>query len=75
MNGLNNVEPVKRLKSNNMKTTTIQEDPLTGDLYIELDEETWDLLRWQEGDTVVWEKYQNSWTVRKKYDTTVEQVE
>jgi hypothetical protein len=58
-----------------MKTTTVKEDPLTGDLYIELDEETWDLLRWQEGDTVVWEKYQNSWTVRKKYDTTVEQVE
>jgi hypothetical protein len=58
-----------------MKTTTVKEDPLTGDLYIELDEETWDLLRWQEGDTVVWEKYQNSWTVRKKDDTTVEQVE
>lgn len=75
MNGLNNVEPVKQLKSNNMKTTTVKEDPLTGDLYIELDEETWDLLRWQEGDTVVWEKYQNSWTVRKKDDTTVEQVE
>jgi hypothetical protein len=75
MNGLNNVELEKQLKSNNMKTTTVKEDPLTGDLYIELDEETWDLLRWQEGDTVVWEKYQNSWTVRKKDDTTVEQVE
>jgi formylmethanofuran dehydrogenase subunit D len=75
MNGLNNVELEKQLKSNNMKTTTVKEDPLTGDLYIELDEETWDLLRWQEGDTVVWEKYHNSWIVRKKDDTTVEQVE
>ena len=58
-----------------MKTTTIKEDPLTGDLYIELDEETWNELGWQMGDSVVWEEHQGNWTIRKKDDATLGQTE
>ena len=74
MNGLSNAELVKQLR-NNMKTTTVKEDPLTGDLYIELDEETWNELGWQMGDSVVWEEHKDGYTVRKKDDATLEQTE
>lgn len=58
-----------------MKTTTVKEDPQTGDLYIQLDEQTLDMLGWQSGDTVVWEKHQDNWTIRKKDDATLGQTE
>lgn len=58
-----------------MRTTTVKEDPLTGDLYIELDEDTFDTLGWQEGDTVVWKEHQNGWLIRKKDDATLEQTQ
>lgn len=74
MNGLNNEELEKQTK-NNMKIVTTKEDPLTGDLYIELDEETCHKLGWQIGDTLIWEQHQDSWSIRKKDDATLEQTE
>ena len=72
MNGLNNVEPVNLLKSNNMQTVTLQEDPLTGDLYFQLPEDVVLELGWGPGDTIEWTEIENgAWTL-KKYVPTVE---
>lgn len=58
------------------RTTEIKEDPLTGDLYIEIDPTVWDELGWKVGDDVVWEEqYQQQWVIRKKDDTTLDSPE
>ena len=58
------------------RTTEIKEDPLTGDLYIEIDPTVWDELGWKVGDDVVWEEqYQQQWVIRKKDDTTLDSTE
>ena len=70
-------ELAKQLKKNNMqKTAIIREDPLSGDLYFNLDEDVLTHLGWKEGDTLIWEDQGNdSWSIRKKDDTSVEQTE
>ena len=58
------------------RTTEIKEDPLTVDLYIEIDPTVWDELGWKVGDDVVWEEqYQQQWVIRKKDDTTLDSPE
>jgi hypothetical protein len=52
-----------------MKETIVQEDPLTGDLFIQFDKETVKELGWNEGDTLVWKGNHFTWYVSKKYDT------
>jgi hypothetical protein len=66
MNGPSSVEPVKQPKSINMKTTTLQEDPLTGDLYIELSKDVVLELGWDPGDIIEWiDNKDGSWTLGK----------
>ena len=49
-----------------MKTTTVKEDPETGELFIEFDDETIAELGWEIGDTVEWiENSDGTWTIRK----------
>lgn len=36
-------------------TSTVKEDPQTGDLYIEFPDEMMKHLGWKEGDVLVWE--------------------
>lgn len=49
-----------------MWTTEVKEDPQTGDLYIEFDDEVIKTLGWEEGDTLVWEGNHSTYYVRKK---------
>jgi hypothetical protein len=45
----------------------VVEDPLTGDLILQLTDELCNELGWTVGDTLVWEELpNNSWSVRKK---------
>lgn len=51
------------------KTTTLDvvEDPLTGDLILQLTDELCNDMGWTVGDTLVWEELPNkSWSLRKK---------
>lgn len=51
------------------KTTTLDvvEDPLTGDLILQLTDELCNEMGWTVGDTLVWEELPNkSWSLRKK---------
>lgn len=49
-----------------MWTTEVKEDPQTGDLYIEFDDEVIKTLGWEEGDTLIWEGNHSTYYVRKK---------
>lgn len=49
-----------------MYTTQIKEDPETGDLYIEFDNEVIEKLGWKEGDNLIWEGNNQTYYVRKK---------
>ena len=52
-----------------MKMTTVKEDPETGELFIEFDDETIAELGWEIGDTVEWiENSDGTWTIRKVVD-------
>ena len=51
-------------------TVQVQEDPQTGDLFIELPPEVVEKLAWAEGDTLIWEGNGTTCYVRKKDDTS-----
>ena len=49
-----------------MKTTTVKEDPVTGEQYIELPQRLLAQLGWKEGDDLEWVELENgSWSVKK----------
>ena len=54
-----------------MYTTTVEEDPLTGDLYITLDDTVMEELGWEIGDELIWEGNHQTVYVRKKDAPTV----
>ena len=48
-------------------TLNVEEDPLTGDLILNLTDELCEEMGWTVGDTLVWEELpNNSWSLRKK---------
>ena len=51
-----------------MSTLVVQEDPDTGELYIELPDRILKQLGWKPGDTVEWREENNGimWTIAKK---------
>lgn len=56
-----------------IRQLTIQEDPQTGDLYLDLTEELCDEMGWSIGDDLVWEeRADGAWSLRKKDASTVE---
>ena len=55
-----------------MRRLTVQEDPQTGDLFLELPEELLEEMDWKEGDTLIWEGNNNTYYVRKKDASTME---
>lgn len=57
-----------------MYEAQVKEDPQTGDLYIELDDELVESLGWEEGDTLIWEGNHSTYYVRKKNVSTVEET-
>lgn len=66
MSGPNNAENANKMQS---KSTTLDvvEDPLTGDLILQLTDELCNEMGWAVGDTLVWEEQpNNSWLLRKK---------
>ena len=58
-----------------MYSTTVKEDPRTGDLYIEFDPDVMEELGWKEGDDLIWEGNHNTFYVRKKDASFVERTE
>lgn len=55
-----------------MRRLTVQEDPQTGDLFLELPEELLEEMGWKEGDTLSWTSGDNgSWLLRKSIDEEV----
>ena len=55
------------------RTLNVQEDPLTGDLFIELPDDILKAAGLAEGDTIKWTKGNNgSWILTKAEDGTVE---
>jgi hypothetical protein len=66
MNGLDNVESVNNMQSK-ITTLNVEEDPLTGDFFLQLTDEICEELGWAVGDTLVWEELpNNSWSIKKK---------
>lgn len=49
-----------------MNNLTVQEDPDTGDLFLELTEELMYDMGWSVGDSLVWEETNSGWTLSKK---------
>ncbi len=48
-------------------TLEVQEDPVTGDCYIQLPPEVLEQVGWQEGDTLNWiDNGDGSWSITKK---------
>lgn len=58
-----------------MYSTTVKEDPHTGDLYIEFDPGLMEELGWKEGDDLIWEGNNKTFYVRKKDASSVERTE
>ena len=57
-----------------MTTLFVKEDPLSGDLYLELTEKLCNEMGWSVGDTLLWEEREDgAWTLRKKDDVLVEE--
>lgn len=57
-----------------MTTLFVQEDPLTGDLYIKFPDELMEEVGWNIGDTIEWiPNDDGSWVLRKKDDVLVEE--
>lgn len=57
-----------------MTTLFVKEDPLSGDLYLELTEELCNEMGWTVGDVLLWEDQgDGSWSLRKKDDVLVEE--
>lgn len=70
--------PKEKTKMIQTKTLKIQEDPLTGDLFIELPEDILQAVDLKEGDDIVWEPVgagDKSWTLRKKYASLMDAAE
>lgn len=66
MSGLNNAENVNNMQ-NKSTILDVVEDPLTGDLILQLTDELCAEMGWNVGDTLVWEEQpNNSWILRKK---------
>ena len=66
MSGLSNVENANNMQSK-ITTLNVEEDPLTGDLILNLTDELCEEMGWTVGDTLVWEELpNNSWSLRKK---------
>jgi len=66
MNGLSNAENANNMQSK-ITTLNVEEDPLTGDLILNLTDELCEELGWTVGDTLVWEELpNNSWSLKKK---------
>lgn len=60
------------MANQNLKTLTVQEDPQTGDLFLEFPEELLEEMGWKEGDTLSWATGDNgSWLIRKSIDEVV----
>jgi len=54
------------------RTLDVQEDPLTGDLFIEIPDDILKAANLTEGDTIDWVKNgDNSWILRKANDTSI----
>jgi len=55
------------------RTLIVQEDPQTGDLFIELPDDVLEAAGLKEGDTIKWIKQDDeSWILKKDEDDTVE---
>jgi len=52
-------------------TITVQEDPETGELFIEFPEDMLAVLGWKEGDDLIWEGNNKTYYVRKKDASTL----
>jgi hypothetical protein len=60
-------------KVENSSTLIVQEDPTTGEAFIELPQRLLDQLGWKEGDDLTWvEMPDGSWTIKKVEDQTDE---
>lgn len=67
---MNGQKPVENAKI--MRRLTVQEDPQTGDLFLEFPEELLEEMGWKEGDTLSWTTGDNgSWLLRKSIDEVV----
>lgn len=52
------------------RTLSVQEDPQTGDLFLELTKDLMDEMGWTVGDNLLWEKREDgTWSLRKKDET------
>ena len=59
-----------------MTTLFVEEDPLTGDLYLKFPDELMEEVGWNIGDTIEWiPNDDGSWALRKKDDVLAEKEE
>ena len=63
---------IEKIVNPNKRSLTVQEDPQTGDLFLELPEELLEEMGWKEGDTLSWTSGDNgSWLIRKSIHEVV----
>jgi hypothetical protein len=59
-----------------METLTVNEDPQTGDLYLQFSDDLLEKLGWEPGDNLAWIDNENgTWTLKKYDASTMEETE
>ena len=66
---MNMQKPAEKRKM--VRTVTVQQDPETGEYYIEFPPEMMEELGWKNGDELIWEGNNETYYVRKKYASTM----
>lgn len=62
-------------KMENLKTLTVDKDPQSGDLYLQLTDELMDQMGWTTGDTLQWiDNEDGTWSLRKKDAPSVDKT-
>ena len=57
------------------RTLTVQEDPQTGDLFLELTKDLMDEMGWSVGDDLLWTDNENgTWSLEKKHAPTLDKT-
>lgn len=59
----------------NLKTLTVDKDPQSGDLYLQLTDELMDQMGWTVGDNLTWiDNEDGSWSLKKSDAPTMEKT-
>lgn len=71
----NGQNPVAKEKMENLKTLTVDKDPQSGDLYLQLTDELMDQMGWTVGDNLQWiDNEDGTWSLKKSDAPTMDKT-